>query len=502
MSNYNQLFPDPHLELIHSTYYGAKGTETSSLAKFPLHKAITDVIPPSAVNPYRDLPSHSMKMARQSYPVNFRQMWSDKAIVNKALYRLLRSLLIIHLSPKRDRIFKEKKSNRRNKREGKQVRTVTNCNIYEAFISMKNKTRNEIRRLLNTEEKRKLKFQAKGRIEKAGGCQLRIDTYRNVLRRETEEREAVKAQQQQQQQQKQQQKADDLTGNFVREEVNDEVITEARLREMDSDFTQREVDVLMKILNFVQPYIPSKANYSSSQYQLSFVLMANKVLKAIGYEGQVAKLVPIIKPSALHAFLIDTTTLYALFFSKKAQDRMYLQDFQGNTIKSITALANKDAAADYGLVSSNRIHILPGLETVRVYGTYEDLTRTQADKAPEKPIYQEGDSMLKDTNNQKSALQNRLNNQVKQLDTFLLENDSVRALKRKWRDNVDGERQRWYQKVEATKMEKRQLMIAIRDTKQDIQSIKDKFMIIVIPQPPRRLLRHPLIHIFLKVNHV
>ncbi|KAI9256863.1 hypothetical protein EDC94DRAFT_500014, partial [Helicostylum pulchrum] len=102
MSNYNQLFPDPHLELIHSTYYGAKGTETLSLAKFPLHKAITDVIPPSAVNPYRDLPSHSMKMARQSYPVNFRQMWSDKAIVNKALYRLLRSLLIIHLSPKRD----------------------------------------------------------------------------------------------------------------------------------------------------------------------------------------------------------------------------------------------------------------------------------------------------------------------------------------------------------------------------------------------------------------
>ncbi|KAI9260955.1 hypothetical protein EDC94DRAFT_501954, partial [Helicostylum pulchrum] len=101
-SNYNQLFQDPHLESIHSAYYGAKGTETSSLAKFPLHKAITDVISPSAVNPYRDLPSHSMNMARQSYLVNFRQMWSDKTIVNKALYRLLRSLLIIHLAPKRD----------------------------------------------------------------------------------------------------------------------------------------------------------------------------------------------------------------------------------------------------------------------------------------------------------------------------------------------------------------------------------------------------------------
>ncbi|GAA5803146.1 hypothetical protein HPULCUR_008621 [Helicostylum pulchrum] len=221
-------------------------------------------------------------------------MRSDNTIVNKALHRLLRSLLIIHSAPKRDRIFKEKKSNCRNKRGGKQVRRVTNCSISEAFISMKNQTRNGIRRLFNTEEKRKLKFQAKGRIEKAGRCQLRIDTYRNVLRRE---------------------KADDLADNFVREEVNDEVIgdttlrrikrllqiakpalfsdqviTEARLREMDSDFTQREVDVLMKILNFVQPYIPSKANYSSSQYQLPFVIMANQVLKAIGYEGQVGTL--------------------------------------------------------------------------------------------------------------------------------------------------------------------------------------------------------------------
>lgn len=89
MSSYNQLFQGSHLELIYSTYYGAKRTETSSLANFPLHKNITDVISSSTVNPYRDLPFHSTKMARQLYLVNSRQMWFDNIIVNKALNRLL-----------------------------------------------------------------------------------------------------------------------------------------------------------------------------------------------------------------------------------------------------------------------------------------------------------------------------------------------------------------------------------------------------------------------------
>ncbi|KAG2234465.1 hypothetical protein INT48_004844 [Thamnidium elegans] len=133
---------------------------------------------------------------------------------------------------------------------------------------------------------------------------------------------------------------------------------------------------------------------------------------------------------------------------------MYLQDFQGNTIKSITALANKDAVfnsffnsyllkvktADYRLLLSNRIHILLGLKTVRVYGTYENLTQTLTDEVPEKPKYQESDSKVKAMNDQRSVLQNRMKDQVKKLDAFLLGNDSVCALRRKRRDNVDGER--------------------------------------------------------------
>ncbi|KAI8082281.1 hypothetical protein BDF21DRAFT_462356 [Thamnidium elegans] len=96
MSNYNQLFQDSHLELIHSTYYGTKGTETSSL-------------------------------------VNFRQMLSDKVIANKALNGHLRSFLIIHLASECDRVFKVKKEKLQKKREGKQVRRVTNFIIPESL---------------------------------------------------------------------------------------------------------------------------------------------------------------------------------------------------------------------------------------------------------------------------------------------------------------------------------------------------------------------------------
>ncbi|KAG2229823.1 hypothetical protein INT48_008267 [Thamnidium elegans] len=257
--NYNQVFQDSHLELIHSTYYRVKGTESS----FPFRQAITDVIPPSTVKPYRDLPPHSMKMARQSYLINFRQMWSDKTIANKALNRLLRSLLIIHLAPERDR---------------------------------------------------------------------------------AEEREALKARQQQQQ-------ADNIADNFAREEVNHEII---------GDNTFRRIKRLLQI---------AKSTLFNDQLKTEYI---SKVSKAV----------------------------------------------------------------DYGLVFSNRIYILPGLKTVRVYGAYEDLTRTQADEVPEKHKYQEGGSTVKAMNDQKSVLQSRLKNQVKQLDAFLFGNDSVRALKRKRRDNV------------------------------------------------------------------
>jgi hypothetical protein len=111
--------------------------------------------------------------------------------------------------------------------------------------------------------------------------------------------------------------------------------------------------------------------------------MANQVLQSIGYNGQVVKLMPIIKPAALYSFLIDTTMLYALFCSTKCKQRIFVLNFKGNSIKQDLALAGKDAAfsaffsidqlkkiaSSYELEFSNRICVLLGLKIIRIYGT-------------------------------------------------------------------------------------------------------------------------------------
>ena len=248
----------------------------------------------------------------------------------------------------------------------------------------------------------------------------------------------------------------------------------------------KEYETIIKIVDFVKPYIPDKDNYHLFQYQVPFVLMANQVLRSIGYDGQVVKLMPIIKPTALHSFLVDTTTLYALFCSKQCRQRMFVLDFKGNRIKQGSALANKDAvfsaffnidqlkkiSSSYGLEFANRIHILPGLKTIRIYGTVDYIQQRQKKpKAINKSIAQDEDDRLKALNNRKSDLETLFKERRKELDQFILTTKSVRASKRDWKNKV-ADRNKYYREVEMTKLKKRELMIGIRDVRQDLQSLK------------------------------
>jgi hypothetical protein len=131
------------------------------------------------------------------------------------------------------------------------------------------------------------------------------------------------------------------------------------------------------------------------------------------------KLMPIIQPTALYSFLIDTMTLYALFCSTQCRQKMLDLDFKANRVNQGLALDNKDAVfsvffsidqlkkttSSYGLEFANRIHILAGLKAIRIYGTL-DYTQ-QRRKKPEainKPIAQDEDEDEDDTLN---ALNNR-----------------------------------------------------------------------------------------------
>ena len=250
----------------------------------------------------------------------------------------------------------------------------------------------------------------------------------------------------------------------------------------------KEFETIIKIVNFVKPYIPDKDNYHHFQYQLPFVLMANQVLRSIGYDGQILKLMPIIQPTALPSFLIDTTTLYALFCSTQCRQRMFILDFKGNRIKQGLALANKDAVfsaffninqlkkitSSYGLEFVNRIHILPGLKTIRIYGALDYIQQRQ--KKPEasnKPIAQDKDEddTLNALNNRRSILKTLFKERRKELDQFILTAKSVRASKRDWKNKV-ADRNKYYREAEMTKLKKRELMVGIRNVRQDLQSLK------------------------------
>jgi hypothetical protein len=50
-----------------------------------------------------------------------------------------------------------------------------------------------------------------------------------------------------------------------------------KLKNLDN----KEFETIIKIMNFVKPYMPDKDNYQYFQYQLPFALMANQVLRSL-----------------------------------------------------------------------------------------------------------------------------------------------------------------------------------------------------------------------------
>ncbi|EPB84660.1 hypothetical protein HMPREF1544_08603 [Mucor circinelloides 1006PhL] len=490
-SKYSQLFQLPHLELIHSTYYGALGVQESSLKATPLHREIVEAVPRDDPSPYEALSSHAMKMARQLYETNFQNMWADSTTVNKLLTRLLRFLLLIHLCPDQDCDFKAKKeelqdkSKGKGKGKGKQVLRDTNTSIPVESISLINKTRNGRRRLFRNEQQRKKKHEDKGNTRAAERCQVRLDTYREVLARERREREKQRGETYQQQQPVE---SYDIEEQLVQDEIKAEKSQDISKRRLGNlayiekkleQATEKEIDVISRIVVFVKPYIPPKVNYRSFAFQLPFVLMANQVLRSIGRESQVVKITPIVSPTSLKALAIDTATLFSLFCSKDATSKMYLQDYSGRLIQAKSALYHKDAvlgsffdmqklhslAKDYGMEFNHRMHIIPGLKTVRISGIVSIMRTKPKTLEPAKADNQDmpsdenehDDETLAKLNDRKTALEKLLRDRTKELHQFLVENGSVRSRRKGWKQKPD-ERQDIGSKRYNLKVETRERM--------------------------------------------
>lgn len=266
---------------------------------------------------------------------------------------------------------------------------------------------------------------------------------------------------------------------------DDKQISQKHLSSKLPGITDIEATTMIKIVNFVKPYIPNRQNYHMFAHQIPFVLMANQVLRSIGRAKQAIKLTPLTRPGNLHSLFVDTTTLYDLFCSSSATKRMEIRDYQGQVIKSAsTALDSKDAvfssffnidrlklvSSSYGLQFGNCIHVLPGLKCTRIYGTSLVSSKSKATKSKitlSASLTEDATKRLLVLKGEKSALENVLKKLRQQLKEFFSNND-IHELKFKWnKDQADS-----YQDVQVARIKKRELIKGILNAKEKLSRVK------------------------------
>lgn len=183
-------------------------------------------------------------------------------------------------------------------------------------------------------------------------------------------------------------------------EKHDQVINEREVSNVLPHSEQKELQVCVRIINFLKPYIPEKSNYYTMSYQLPFFLMANDVLHATGYSKFTSKISPYLTPSNLNAFKIDAPSLFSFFCSKTKERDMNVYDFNGDVIVSIQeATESKDAifcsffdlitirsiCSNYGLGFAHNMLMLPGLKYVRLTGTLKKLVPAEICRVTSSP---------------------------------------------------------------------------------------------------------------------
>jgi hypothetical protein len=263
-----------------------------------------------------------------------------------------------------------------------------------------------------------------------------------------------------------------------------------------ANITDVKTSTIIKIINFIKPFVLDKENYSNIAYQIPFLLTANRVIRSAGYPKQAAKLTPLVSPCSLHALLIDTISLYSMFCSSSANIIMEVYDCHANVIQpAATALENKDVgfssffnikrlivvSSSHSLVFANRMHILPGLKAVRLYSARKlNQHRPKQQKAKQdKTASSSTFASAQDTKvklailaAKKTALENLLKQQQKQQKEFLL-NNSICQLKESWKIDIDR-RQGRYLEIEVAKQKKRGLIFEKLKIKRKLASVKQR----------------------------
>ncbi|CEP07137.1 hypothetical protein [Parasitella parasitica] len=242
-----------------------------------------------------------------------------------------------------------------------------------------------------------------------------------------------------------------------------------------------------------EPYMASRDTYHQFSQQVPFLFMTNQVLYSLGYLNRVVKFTPVIKPTSLHALWVDPTTLYSLFCAQKLERKMVLYNFEGNIIRAASVTSQKDAifssffdidrlktvCAGSGLQFAHRIHILPGLQCVRILGFKDYQQPKNKQQEQQRPVDQtssgsddKGNDMIAALVEQKAVIQRKLKNAQTALNNYLVSAESASQLKKKWKD--ENRNRAWlYQRIEEAKQRKRHLIRDVVSAKQELSTMNN-----------------------------
>ena len=270
-----------------------------------------------------------------------------------------------------------------------------------------------------------------------------------------------------------------------------ETITEDIIKELCADITTKELETCLLICTLTMPYVPSKKNWYSMPHQLPFVLMANDILRASGYNKFTISVCPLTMPGKLNALAIDAPSLFSLFCSpklKKSVTKLDIYDFGGRKIVSReVATENKDAvfgsffniqqiqaiAGSYGQFFNHRMTLLPGLKTVRLSGILKRPAISNTNNSVKSKKTKDATLPTRDTGDDLDTLRGIINTLYERLKEFykkrkntLLENQ-LYLLKKEWKDAED--QNLLYNQIKDEKQRRRLLNKEIAHTKSELQ---------------------------------
>ncbi|KAL0137307.1 hypothetical protein V8B55DRAFT_1578093 [Mucor lusitanicus] len=415
---------EEHLSRINTTYLGI-GISDNTLAKYPLDAAITARLPrPQDVPPIRF--SSARAVARNLYSTNFDNLWSLKGRFTKVFNKLLTILVKIHLAPDREAKYQDYL---KKQKQGQEKKTTSAQEANTGNFSFAGKKRNQVRCIFGQERKNQQRYNQKAKtmggkwIKRARRSAECLQTY--AFTRYQEKRQSIATAtatqatmnddnteaelevlsqtnpaaitQLDEVQDSQQAKSTDLTAREIRQLVatirnvifqhsGQAQITAKQFRDVEASVNGHQLDVCLNIINRLLPYIPAtKRTWFSKMHQIPFILLANEVFRAAGYDRFAVKLANIPSTSTLAALHLDVTSIYSIFSVDEVKGRtLDLFSYTGEAITSrSTALSNADAVFHsifdlakinsmmdlYKLQFYHRIVLLPGFKTVRILGT-------------------------------------------------------------------------------------------------------------------------------------